>query len=69
MAPSDAFKSVSAIVSSMAVGKLALRRKEAERRRMDLVREALRLRSVTPSESLDAASELNESARNLSRPQ
>ena len=53
----------------MAVGKLALRRKEAERRRMDLVREALRLRSATPSESLDAASELNESARDLSRAQ
>jgi len=69
VAPSDAFKSVSAIVSSMAVGKLALRRKEAERRRMDLVREALRLRSATPSESLNAASELNESARDLSRAQ
>ena len=48
------------IVGTMSLAKAAVRRREAERRARDVIREALRRRKETPFESLQVLSAHNE---------
>ena len=63
----DSFMFSKFIVGTMSLAKAAVRRREAERREWDVIREALRRRKETPFESLQVLSAHNEAILKLNR--
>ncbi|MFQ5987044.1 MAG: hypothetical protein ACE5KQ_06770 [Thermoplasmata archaeon] len=61
----DSFKSVALVFLGMPSGKATRRLEEAERRRRDAIREAIRRREQSPAESLRALAAHNEALLKL----